>query len=611
MNYAATALQEGARIGFQRLSKFARARRLFIEAYSGQYYNKDHGTLGLEPLNMSFTAVRALVPNIITRNPETIVESDYLMYREYGELLGLSLDALSRKINLPLTLQLGLIDSIFMLGVFKVGLGTSDFLAVFGEERVDPGTIVVSRVDFDNLTFDPITKQLDTAPFIGERIRADRQDLMASGLYDNAVIEKLPSAVDTLVGNRRAVRDLSSGGINRHRLARLHDSVDLIELWLRDPNVIVTLPYQSSAGGKFLREASFYGPREGPYTFLSLTPPVPDNPIPVALAGVWHDLHEIGNRIAKKTLDQAEAQKDILGYRPQYADDARELVGAKNLAAVAMTDPDSAKIFSIGGQNPQNERMTAQILSWFDQFSGNTSMLAGTKMETGVATVANILQQNASTGITYMRDQAYAATSSILRACAWYLHHDPLIQMPLIRRDTIPAQYEITDETVRMISPATTEETQVFLTPEMRRGDFLDFAFRVEHESMAPINWQHRLQQLETLAVRIIPAAAGAAQICAQLGTPFSFERFVTKAAKLMGITWFDEIFQGPELIAQMAMMTRTGPQPQGKGAATIAAVKQNGGAATAKTSPSPQRQARQEAQVGAAQSQADLPIRE
>ncbi|GAH56693.1 unnamed protein product, partial [marine sediment metagenome] len=271
---------------------------MFIEAYTGQYYNKNEGTFGQEPLNLAFTAIRALVPNLITRNPKNIVGSDYLIYRQYGELLALALDYMSKKLKLPVILQRGLVDAIFTIGIFKVGLMTSNSLIYFGEEAVDPGQLYVDTVDFDDFTFDPTARQLNEASLLGEKIRAERDELMESGLYNNAVIEKLPSSATVLLGQQKSVRDLSLSRLTYQAISKLHDYVDLMELWLPDPNVIVTLPYKSSGNGKFLREETFDGPDDGPYEFLTLTPPVPDNPIPVSMAGVWHDLHMIGNRIA-------------------------------------------------------------------------------------------------------------------------------------------------------------------------------------------------------------------------------------------------------------------------------------------------------------------------
>ncbi len=611
MNLAAKTLQEAAHNGFKRLRNFRAARKLFVKAYVGQYYDRDHGTLGQEPLNLAFTAIRAIVPNLVTRNPKIIVGSDYLMYRPYGNLLALALNYMSKKLDLPTILQRGIVDAIFTIGIFKVGLMSSDSLVYFGDEGVDPGQLYIDTVDFDDFTFDPDTRQLDKASFKGNRIRVEREEVLESGLYDNSIIERLPSSADMVLDHYKNVRNLSTSQLNRYQIGKLHDYIDLIELHLEGPNVLVTVPFKFPAE-TFAREKTFIGPDDGPYTFLTLTPPVPDNPLPVQLAGVWHDLHTVGNRIAKKALDQAEAQKDVLIYGSNSADDAQEIVDAKNLEVVRADDPNGVKMLSFGGQNPKNMEMTAQLLAWFDQFSGNTSMLAGTKLDTKVATVANILNQGVATGVTYMRDEVYKTTQKIMRKAAWYLHTDPIIKLPLIQRESIPAEYDITPEEIRMIRPARVEETQVFLLPEARRGDFLDFAFKIEHDSMAPINWQVRMQQLEILAVKVIPAAANAAMISAQVGTPFSFQRFVTRFAEMMNIEWIDEIFQSPELVTQMAMYARQGPQPQNsKGIASPGAVQQNRGVVTSKVSPSGETQQRQEAQVGAAQGQRDLPVRE
>ncbi|KKL13181.1 hypothetical protein LCGC14_2528340 [marine sediment metagenome] len=340
MNYAATTLQRAAMDGFRRLRLFRAARLQFIKAYAGHYYNREQGTLGQEPLNMAFTAIRALVPNIISRNPKNVVGSEYLEYRDYGKLLGMGLDLTARRMNLPPILQRGIVDAIFTLGIFKVGLMTSGSLVYFGDEGVDPGTLFVNTTDFDNFTFDPDTTQLEEASFLGERMRVERDEVLESGLYDNAVVERMPSSAEMILESKQGVRNLSDNQSSRRMLSKLHDYVDMIELWLRGPQVLVTVPFTGSTNDRFLREESYVGPIDGPYEFLSLTPPVPNNPIPVQLAGVWHDLHWIGNRIVKKTLDQAEAQKSILGYQRQYADDAQEIVDAKNLDVVGMMNPE-------------------------------------------------------------------------------------------------------------------------------------------------------------------------------------------------------------------------------------------------------------------------------
>ena len=610
MDLSAKVLHKAALLGFKRLRNFRRARKMFIQAFAGQYYDRDHGGLGDEPLALAFNAIRVLVPTLVTRNPGVVVGSEILAYRQYGEILGMAIERLNKKLDLAETMQIGIVDSIFTLGIFKVSLVATNSLVYFGDEGIDPGEIQVSTVDFDNLTFDPSTRQLRYSPFMGERIQVERDRVMDSGLYRNDLVERLPSSA-AMVTMDRNVRDLSATQVNPQELRKLHDFVDMVELYLPGQDALVTVPYKSTIGSKFLREESFYGPEEGPYVFMRLTPPVPDNPLPVALAGVWHDLHVIGNKMAKKAADQALAQKDVLGYRPANADDAIEIVESENLQSIRMDDPSAAQMFSYGGQNPKNERFIAQVELWFNQMSGNTNLTGGLGIDANSATEANILNQNAATGSTYMKTQVNKAVEAILRREAWYLHTDPLIQIPLIRRESIPAEFSIEADGIKMIRAPQVNEEQIFLTPEVRRGDFLDFAFTIKEDSMAPINWQFRIAQLEKFVITIIPAAANAAITAAQLGQPFSFRRFVTKVGKLMGLEWLDEIWDDPELVNVMAIMMQNGPQAQNsKGVTSQGALNQNGGNIFGKKPASQPKQQRRQAQTGANERQADLPVR-
>jgi hypothetical protein len=89
----------------------------------------------------------------------------------------------------------------------------------------------------------------------------------------------------------------------------------------------------------YLRVDDYYGVKEGPYTLLTLTPPVPGNPLPVPSVGIWNDLHVLANRMAKKIIEQAERQKDVMAYRAAAADDAEELRNASDGESVKVDDP--------------------------------------------------------------------------------------------------------------------------------------------------------------------------------------------------------------------------------------------------------------------------------
>lgn len=597
-------IYKAVEFGIERLRNFRMSRLMFIRAYTGQYYDRSHGTVGNEPLNMIFNALAIIVPNLVNNFPKNVVSSRFMQYRGYAELLEMGLDYLDKEIDIKTALRRWIVDSVFTMGIMKTGIATSKDLITFGEnENVDVGQPYAQTIDFDDFVLDPQCRRLEEASFIGHRIRVARKMLLDSGLYNNAIVEALPPAgMDSR--QQRDVEMISQHELTPSQIDDIQDLVDVIELWVPDANAIVTVPAYHASYNDFLRVDDYYGPDEGPYTFLSLTPPVPNNPLPVAPVGIWYDLHVAGNKMARKIMDQADRQKSVLGYKRSAVDDAQEVIDAGDGEAVAMDDPTAVGTFQFGGQEKSNESHLQQLSYWFSLMSGNTDQLGGLKTNAETATGEQILQANGSVRIEDMRDLVYAGTTIINRKLAWYLHSDPLISLPMVKRVPIPAQTVMTAMGPVQVAPPKMGEQQVILSPDVRQGEFLDFQFSIEAKSMSRMDPANRLQKMLLFASKAIPAAAAAAQVCAQQGITFSFSKFVIRMAKEMDIEWMDEVFYDPEFQQQMQeLITRSPSIDQSKGimsgppmqpthlapmigsprqAAGLPAVMQNGGASNA-----------------------------
>lgn len=607
-------VQEAVHRGVERLHNFRNARLMFLRNYTGQYYDKTSGRIGTEALNLIFNAIRILVPNLVMASPRHVVRSHFLAYQEYAELLTLALDQLSEHLNIDMLYRRVIVDAIFTLGTLKTGLAESDSVYAFDEyDRIDTGEIFTEAVDFDNLIVDPKSKEhlFQDASFVGDKITIPRQKLLESGLYRNDLIERLPS-IAALYGEKRAAQ-LSMRRIKEHENYDMQDEVEIAELWFPDAKALVTVPAcKDVTFDEYLRVNDYYGPDTGPYTFLALTPPVPGNPLPIPIVGIWNDLHTLANQMAQKIVSQAMRQKDITVYRRAAADDAAELKDAADGESVAVDDPDGVKVLSWGGQQPSNEAHLASLMGWFNQMAANPQAIGGETLNADSATEANILQTNASVGLTDMKHLVYKMAAGEGRKRAFYLHTDPLIRLPMIRRVPTPAQFASGPTGPILIQPARLVSEQVFLTPEARRGDFLHFAFSIEPESMGRPNSAVRLRQALEFAVKILPAAASAAQTMALLGIPFSVQKFILRMAKDAGITWMDEVFYDEEFQVQMAMRMLAGPQPQtSKGqlspAPTLSAILQNGQPGQVNAVPTAQQDQMSSYQEGANQSQSDL----
>lgn len=615
-------IQEYAHKGIKRLASFRKTRLMFIRNYVGQYYDAERGEIGTEPLNLIFNAIRTFVPTVVMVNPKHNVHPRYLAYQQYAEMLSLALTQQNKQLKIKNIYRRAIVDALFTLGILKTGLAESDSLYAIEDDRIDTGEIYTDVVDFDNLVIDPRSRdyRFADAQFLGDKITVPRQTLLDSSLYDNSIVEKLPAVNYT--GQMKQAAELSMRGIRGFNPSDLQDEVEIIELWMPDAHTVLTIPGDKSFSSQnFLRTEDYYGPDTGPYTFLTLTPPVPGNPLPVPAVGIWNDLHVLANRMAKKIVDQAERQKDIVAYRPSSADDAQEALDAGDGEAIKMDDPEGLRTLSFGGQKNSNEVQLASLEGWFNMMAANPNQTAGLSQIAGSATQSRILQGNASIGLEDMKGMVYDMAAEEGRKRAWYLHTDPFIHLPLIGRETTPATYTMTQNGPFVSQPATQQEVQIYLTPEARKGEFLDYNFTIEPESMGHKDEATRFAQGMDFAVKILPATFQAAETAAQLGIPFSAKQFLLMMARDRGIDWMDEVFYDPEFQQQMAMQQLQMPQAQGSkgvpglmsvpppasGQHPLAATLQNGQPGQVMSNPSPDTRARQDAQQGANMDQRQL----
>lgn len=584
----------------KRLAPFREARYDYLRAFAGQYYNTKDYEVGDEPLNLTHNAIRVWVANTVMKYPKVVVDANLLEQRQYAELLALAVEQLAKKIKLKTTLRRWVMDAFFQLGIIKTGLTTQETLADYSNST-DPKIVLtqpyVDTVDFDDWIIDPYCRRREEAAFAGNHVLVDKRWLLESELYDNEIVEKLPSVAD--MKGAKGAKELSQATGANLDSERIDNLVDIAEIWVPSENVILTMPGHKDAGtNAYLREPQeAYCTDNGPYRYLAVTPEPPDNPIPISMVGLWHDLATRANTVMCKILDQAAAQKTVYGYKPSAADDAEAVMTAKNGESIAMDDPDAVREFNIGGQAAENERMLSNLMMLASQMMGGMEQLSGQRSDADSATQATILQQNAMVTVEDVKDKVYDATAEVYRELAWYLHTDPLIHVPLIRRGK--------DENGAPL------EEQVYLTPEVRRGDFIDYAFSIQLRSMTRLDTATRIKRSVEFFSRIVPQTAMAAVSMAQLGIAFDAETALLLQAQEMGLEWMDRCFGNNALLQRYMLMQMVGPQAgdsqgQVKGTSPEGTM-QNGGAPMAQPIPTQQTEFNQTVQEGANPMQQDM----
>jgi len=565
--------------GFKRLERYRNARAMFLKEYVGSYYQKNSGMTADEPINLLFHAIRTLVPNMVMKNPFNEVTTDIIPHQIYAELLGMGINTVQKRMNVKDKLRAWIVDAIFAMGIMKVGLAGSNTVIQFGDHEIDPGEIYVETVDLDNFVFDPTCTSLDRATFLGDRITIPRQVLLDSKIYNSDLVKKLPSISDIV--NQKESKNISQTKTGRQELNNIQDMVHVVQLWVPKANALVTVPDPREAKfDDYLAVQDYYGPDTGPYEILTLTPPIPNNPYPVAPVSIWYDLHRMANRIFKKSMEQADRQKDVGVYDPANIDEAEMIRDSEDGDLVA-GNPDSVKVLSFGGQNRDNAAMLQQLQTWFNYMAGNPDQLAGQTSDADTATQAAILESNSKITVTDSKNITYDKAAGVAKKVGWYLHNDPLIDIPLAKR-----------------KPGG-ERVQMRLTPEQRQGEFSEFTFSIKPKSMSQIDPMLRSKRIIEFATNLVPALANAAMIAMKMGIPFNLQKATTDLAEELDITdYVQDWFADPEYANRLQLMLAMGPQSAGKATpATPAGTSQNQGSPTKRKVASPQTELRQQKQ--------------
>ncbi len=539
---------------FGKFDHFRKARGRFMSQMVSRFYSRnqvqDKEDKKASPLNLLHTAVTTLVPNLVYGDPRVKVRTDILAYRQYADnLLSPAINSVIKKTDLRTTLREVIFDAIFMAGFIKTGIATGEDYAVLDGDLIEVGEVYAKRVDPDDIILDPLAKSWDEQSFIGNRFRANLDDLIASGLYDEEYLENLSNRYEE---NNKGQAERLTETRPEDALHDVQRFVDLCEIYLPREKVVLTIPYsRDGTADKFLRIADYDGPRSGPYHMLAFTP-VSDNILPVAPAMIWYDLHILGNRIARKLSRQAERLKRVLIYNDAASEDVETLAEADDGETVKVGDINNIKELTLGGATAEAYQWMQWVKSNFSDQANSMDQLSGSG--TGgvpTATQAEMLQANGSVRMGDMQGIVYLFTAEVTRDIGFYLHTDPLIQLPLVSRQ-------------RVVDPATgqasVQDVQVHYTPEMRQGEAFDYTYSIEPYSMAKPDPNMAVRRKLEFAQTVIPAAAQATMM---LGPGFKIGPFLRRMAMEVGIEDADEWLDDPSF-EQWIMQKMALAQAQG-----------------------------------------------
>jgi len=549
---SAKRLSESVALADEKLRPYRRSRALFLRQYAGPYFAGAAGgaasraTGAAEPLNTIYSVVSVILPHLVSSNPRAMIRTPQPSLRETAEVFALAWNHVAARIDLGRSLRTVVSDALFGAGIMKTGLAPGAPLKGLedsdgGSHLHDAGEVFADPVDLDDYVIDPFARRREEAAFEGDRYRADRAWLLESGLYDRAAVLALPAA--------GAGDGAPGGGDSLRAISPLADEVELIDLWLPREGVVVTLPAGEPASARYLREAPWDGPRRGPYELLGFHW-VAGSPLPVPPVALWYDLHVLINKLARKQARAADRQKDLVLFDDRAGEEAGRLRDAFDGEMVGVQSVDRYRQVSFGAEHPETYQHLAFLFEQLSRVAGNVDLLGGLAPMSNTLGQDELLFNSASVRVEDMRSQVCEFVKHVGTKLAWFLWHDPLVDLPLSRISDLRFQISEVGSATDNASPAragasksgadATAEVPLRFSAATRKGEWLDYHFDVEPHSMNPDSPTRKYRRvLDWVRNVVLPTAP----MAAEQGLKLDVARLARLTGSLLNIEEAGEIF--------------------------------------------------------------------
>ncbi len=460
--------------------------------YWGRFYPHKRSDDKRRHFNLIDRAVTVLTGHLARRNPLTEVETDDASLDGEAALLSLYIDRLNQRLNRRKISREVLQDALLgPMGIVRSGERVSGELVTIQGRQYDRGAPFLRRVSLDCYGCDMQARVEQEMRFEYEVYPASRTMLLECGLFNPAVIERLPSTAEARRkwGERQA--DQRAGDLSEWERNELVEEVELIDIALYGDGetYMITMPYEEGFDGDFLRVTTFDGPDRGPFRKLCFKP-INGQLIGLPPVCAWREQADAFYAITEKIVREAEKSKRVIAAALEVPEDEVDMIrDADDMDVVYTTDPAGIATHEFGGIMKDLFPVADMFQGWFNQASNNSDILSGANAGTDKATIYSGMQQNASAGIEDLSDIHEEFESECTRDFAFYGLADPLVKLPMTYRTPGGEFFRVTYDA------------------QARRGDFDAYRFRIRPRSMQSLNPVQRSAALTQALQTILMAA--------------------------------------------------------------------------------------------------------
>ena len=476
----------------KKLKIFRENRLEALRQYVGAHYSND-GSKDKVPENHIEMAVNIYSRQLAATSPKALVTTPHPQLKPYAENLRLALDHLFEEINLGKTLKDSVVDALFGVGLVKVAVNTSDTVEIGGFLH-DVGQAYAETISLDDWVHDCTAKSWSQSLFFGNRYRMPLEDVRNAGIFDPAVTAQLQST--RVTGFDRSGMTEAAKGISGSAGSDVeeYDYVPMVELWdlyLPRTNQLITMPTDDQEAAGLLRgndgTGDWRGPEGGPYHHLGFAD-VPDNIMPLPTVSMWMDLHMLSNKLGLKLGRQAVRQKTFTAVRKGADGDANKVVKVNDGECIGLDAPGDAKELRMGGIDNANLAYQIRVDEQLNRFMGNVDAMGGLSPQSETLGQDRLLTEAASKRLADMQDRHLIFTTKIVKALAWHLIDDPLVNLPLVKRFDLGNGRSI--------------DIPTEMSGVDQEGDFLDYNFNIEPYSMRHSSPGEKLELIDRVLTK-------------------------------------------------------------------------------------------------------------
>lgn len=452
-----------------------------------------------------------------------------------------------QEIEIKKTVHRWLLDSFLGGGFVRTYMASSPQVVLEMDLQADPGIPYASNILLDDMVWHASASDWRSVQYVGNMYRLPYEDYLKgckAGIFK--FHRDVKPTTKRMSGGDESERTDRVGRGEDCDADEFRPMVDFADVWLRSEGTIVTLPVADRSCFKclpiVLAEEEWGEPDGCPYHRIEFEE-VPGSVQPAALANDLRPLDVAVNRQLRKSIRQADRQKNVCFYSTSGGETARSLKGAIDGELIA-GDPATVKPISYGGVDAMGMSHLETLIALFDTASGNLTAMLGLGAQTDTVGQEQLIHGASNRYIQRMQERVVDAIKKLFRSLGYLMSED-----------------EVNTYTGYQAVPGFEQEFGVYreLTPEIRQGmKFTDYKFEMNLWGIVNRSPEQLMTEVNQLMGQIyIPSL----QFMLSQGGYVDFSELAAFHAKHLRYPGFTNIVRFNNVAAD-----QEGPKPAGDG---------------------------------------------